>query len=315
MRLPKINLRNSKPGLWVSNKSPELLLAAGIAGVITSTVLACRSTVKAVEVFDEHQKNMDIIKDAGETGQLANGDDYSLQEYKEDLTKQYVQTGVKLAKLYLPSIILGGLSIVAISKSHVIMKDRNANLAAAYATLDTMYKTYRNNVKEKYGEEEDFNMRYGVKTEEFEEEKALKNGEKKTVTKKVKVMDDIQGHSEYSRFFDSSCPNYCDSPEYNLSFLTNLQEWFNRELRRKGFIFLNEVYEKIGVDLSHAGQQIGWIYDKNNEEKIDFGIFSYTEANRRFVNGYEPVILLDFNVDGVIIDKVFPNKGRRNYQW
>ena len=308
-------MRNSKTGLWVSNKSPELLLTVGIAGVITSTVLACRSTIKAVEVFDEHQKNMDIIKEAGEAGQVANGDDYSDQEYKEDLTKQYVQTGIKLFKLYAPSVILGGLSIFAISKSHIIMKDRNANLAAAYATLDTMYKTYRNNVKEKYGEEEDFNMRYGVKTEDFEEEKTLKNGDKKTVTKKVKVMSDIQGHSEYSRFFDSSCPNHCETAEYNLSFLTNLQDWFNRELRRKGFIFLNEVYEKIGVDLSHAGQEVGWIYDKNIEEKIDFGIFSYKEANRRFVNGYEPVILLDFNVDGVIIDKVFPNKGRRNYQW
>ena len=44
-------------------------------------------------------------------------------------------------------------------------------------------------------------------------------------------------------------------------------------------------------------------HDKNNEYKVDFGIYNiHRPENRAFVNGYERTILLDFNVDGDILD-------------
>ena len=71
-------------------------------------------------------------------------------------------------------------------------------------------------------------------------------------------------------------------------------------------MFLNDVYEMLGIPKTKAGYVVGWIYDKNHpvgDNEVDFGIFDMErEKNRDFVNGYERTILLDFNVDGNILD-------------
>ena len=63
----------------------------------------------------------------------------------------------------------------------------------------------------------------------------------------------------------------------------------------------------LGIPATRAGQQVGWIYDKNDPNKdnfVDFGIYDTNRpSNRDFVNGYERTILLDFNVDGNILNE------------
>ena len=69
---------------------------------------------------------------------------------------------------------------------------------------------------------------------------------------------------------------------------------------------MNEVYDMLGIPRTKAGQIVGWIYDEecpNGDNVIDFGIYESNKATRDFVNGYERTILLDFNVDGPILDK------------
>ena len=65
----------------------------------------------------------------------------------------------------------------------------------------------------------------------------------------------------------------------------------------------------LGIPRTQAGQIVGWIYDEKHpigDNKVDFGIYNtYNEANRNFVNGYERTILLDFNVDGNILDMIW----------
>lgn len=94
-----------------------------------------------------------------------------------------------------------------------------------------------------------------------------------------------------------------------MKFLKCQQQYANEKLKAQGHLFLNEVYDMLGIPRSKAGAVVGWIYDRNNPEKysdgyVDFGLYSGTESNRRFVNGQEYNILLDFNVDGVIYDKI-----------
>ena len=80
----------------------------------------------------------------------------------------------------------------------------------------------------------------------------------------------------------------------------------NDLLKARGRLFLNEVYRMLGIDETKAGQVVGWVYNPDNptgDNFVDFGIYNMQrERVRAFVNGYEPNILLDFNVDGVIWD-------------
>ena len=126
------------------------------------------------------------------------------------------------------------------------------------------------------------------------------------VKKNIQVVHDPL-LSPYSIFFDESNPNWTKDPEYNKTFLLHKQRYANDLLKSKGFLFLNDVLEMIGAERTRAGQVVGWIYDvknPNGDNYVDFGIDNvYREANRRFVNGFERSVLLDFNVDGEILNK------------
>ena len=97
--------RNS---LHVQKASPEILLGVGIIGLVGSTVLACRATLKMSEVLDESKSKID---------QATNLDhqDYSESDRSRDLTLIKYQTGIHIVKLYAPAIIVGGLSIYALT--------------------------------------------------------------------------------------------------------------------------------------------------------------------------------------------------------
>ena len=85
------------------------------------------------------------------------------------------------------------------------------------------------------------------------------------------------------------------------------------KLKNDGFLFLNDVYDSLGIPKTEAGQIVGWIYDENDPERdncVDFGIYNiHRVANRDFINGIEPVILLDFNVDGDILHELSKKRG------
>jgi hypothetical protein len=115
-------------------------------------------------------------------------------------------------------------------------------------------------------------------------------------------------YSQYARFFDESCPNWGKDSEYNLAYLTQQQQYANDMLKTRGYLFLNEVYDMLGMPRSKAGQLVGWVYDPENgtgDNYVDFGIYSIDDArHRNFINGYEKTVLLDFNVDGLIFDTI-----------
>lgn len=121
----------------------------------------------------------------------------------------------------------------------------------------------------------------------------------------LKPTSDSAHKSAYARFFDESCPAWTTNSEYNLTYLKQQQMYANELLKARGYMFLNEVYDMLGIARTKAGQVLGWIYDAENatgDNYIDFGI--HNECNKRFINGYDRIALLDFNVDGIILDKV-----------
>lgn len=297
-----------KTGLKLKKHSPEILVGVGIVGVVSSTIMACKATTKLDEVLAEPKEKIEKIHELMENPDMVpEGKEYTEDDGKKDLTIMYTQSALKVAKLYAPAVILGSVSVAAILGGHHILRKRNIALAAAYATIDKSFKDYRGRVIERFGAELDKELKYNIKAAEVEETVVDEKGKEKKVKNTVNVVDpDV--YSEYAKFFDESCPGFTKDPEYNLMFLKDQQRYANDLLKAKGYLFLNDVYEMLGIQRTQAGQIVGWIYDEKHpigDNFVDFGIYDlHKEANRDFVNGYERVILLDFNVDGNILDMI-----------
>lgn len=295
----------NKIGFKIKKYSPEIFVAAGIVGVVSSAVLACKATTKVQDILEKTKNDIDIIHDSVNNESLE--EEYTEEDAKKDLTIVYAQTGVEFIKLYAPAVILGTLSIASIINSHRVLQKRNIALGAAYATVDKGFKEYRNRVAERFGEEVEKEIKYNIKAKKFEETVTDENGKEKKVKKTVNVVDPNL-YSDYARFFDDGCKGWEKDPEYNLMFLKAQQQYANDLLVARGHLFLNEVYDMLGIPRSKAGQVVGWIYDPENpvgDNFVDFGIYEADrEKARDFVNGYERSILLDFNVDGNIWEKM-----------
>lgn len=302
MKEKLMNVYNGVKGK-VQKHSPEILMGVGVVGVVTTTVVACKATMKLNDILDECVETRDKIKSVQENP--AYEDRYSDEDAQKDLTINYVQTGVKIAKLYAPSVALGVFSVGCLLGSHNVMQKRNAALSAAYLTVDKSFKEYKQRVIDRVGEEVEKEIRYGIKAEEVVETVTDEDGNETTVTETVKMMDPNL-YSDYARFFDEASPYWQKDPEYNLVFLKAQQQYANDLLRAKGRLFLNDVYDMLGIEKTKAGQIVGWVYDPENpngDNFVDFGIYDMSkERVRAFVNGYEATILLDFNVDGNIWD-------------
>ena len=290
----------------IRKHSPEILVVSGIVCAVTSTVMACKATTKIEEVITESKEHVDMTKKYVEDNGFT--EKYTETDYKKDLTIMYTQRGLKLAKLYAPAVILGTVSITAILAGHNILRKRNVALAAAYATVDKGFKEYRGRVIERFGEELDKELKYNIKAKEIDEIKINEKTGKEEVVKKAVNVADPNTYSDYARLFDDGCLGWTKDPEYNLMFLKDQQRYANDRLKTKGCLFLNEVYDMLGIPRTKAGAVVGWIFDEkhpNGDNFVDFGIYDMNNAKTRdFVNGYERTILLDFNVDGVIYDKI-----------
>lgn len=298
--LKSVNGVTSKAVMKLKKHSPEILVVAGIAGTVVSAVLACKATTKVAEILDETKGTLDTIHEGMETGAI-NGQEYTNEDGKKDTVVVYAQTGMKLAKLYGPAIILGTLSVTSILVSNNILRKRNVALGAAYAAIDKSFKEYRGRVIERFGEQVDTELKYGIKAKKFEEiEVDPETGKEKKVKKTVMVADpNLQ--SDYAVYFDSKSRNYETNPDYNRMFLKAQQAFANDKLQTRGHLFLNEVLDDLDLPRTPAGQIVGWTKD-GPDGYVNFRI---VEVERETEDGrHEPALLLDFNVEGNIWEKM-----------
>lgn len=297
----------NRTGLKIKKHSPEILLAAGTVGVVVSGVMACKATLKVNEILDESKQQIDTIHSVAADPNMA--EKYTAEDSKKDLVIVYTQTAVKMIKLYGPSVGLGVVSLGCMISSNRILSKRNVALAAAYTAVDKSFKEYRSRVVERFGKQLDKELRYNIKAKEIEEVSKDENGHEVVKKEVVGVIDDDPNtYSPYSIVFDDGNEGWDPDPERTKFFLIQQQNWANERLKAKGHLFLNEVYDMLGARRTKAGAQVGWVYDENNvvgDNYVDFGIFDTRRSKARdFVNGYEKVIVLDFNVDGCILDLI-----------
>ena len=295
-----------KAEFTIKKNSPEILLGAGIVGFVGTVVLACRATCRADEVLEFHRRKIKDIEDAKE---IADADpegemSYDIEIYRQDKAIRYLKTTGSLAKLYAPTVAVGTLSLACILTSRNIMQKRYLGVVAAYNGLSAAFEEYRKRVRDEYGEGLDKHFRYGTTYEELPvyDENGKKTKEKeqveKTETGTVMQTDDS------CRFFDSSNPNWDKNPAFSMMWLRGQQNILNDILHTRGHVFLNEVYDALGFPHTPQGAVLGWI-DGEGDNCIDFGLYDQNKENvRRFVNGVDNVIMLEFNHDGVIWDRI-----------
>lgn len=261
----------SRTGLKAKSASPHIFFGVGIVSMVTSTVLACRATLKLESTLDEIQTDVDHTRLANNGGR--------------ELTKAYLRAGGKLAKLYGPSATFGVVGIASLSGSHVQLTRRNTALMSAYAGLQQAFEAYKARTAEQVGEERELDIRHGLEQQ-----------------KGVGRVGDPLNLSQYARFFDELNPEWEKDNETNRMFLECQLQYFNYRLQSRGHVFLNEVYERLGFEHTREGALVGWIWQGEGDDYISFGL--HDVRNSRFLNGTERSVLLDFNVDGLIYDKI-----------
>lgn len=283
--------------LKLSKNSPHILFGTGVVGVVATAVMASRATLNVHEIVDHHNADREAIA----RGAASNNPKYTKKMEQRDLTVLYTQTALKMVKNYAPTIAVGTLTILCFTGAHNILTRRNIALTAAYSAVDKAFREYRARVVEELGEEKDREFRYASETIETMEET------KRGPVPKDLTRVDTKGHpSMYATFFNSSNKNWDRKPEYNLVFLRAQQGWANERLNRQGYLLLNDVLDALGMERTPAGCVVGWLKNGDGDRYVSFGVFENQNAEKfhDFMVGHEGELLLDFNVDGVIYDKI-----------
>lgn len=303
-------MNNTMINLWRKVKffggkyAPEIMIGSAIVAGAGAIVLSCRGTLKVDRILDEHKRKMDEINNAAETLP----DDYTEEDVQADKRKLFIGTGIEIAKAYFPAACCAGASVAMMIGARNVLANRNAVAIAALESTAAAFSSYRDRVRERLGAEAEKDILIG---KDFETEQVeVKNGKKTEIVENVKETynpDKNVQCSPYSRFFseDTTKRFQPNSPEYNKSFLENCQMQANIDLHMNGFLFLNDVYSMLGFEQTPEGQLVGWLDSSEDEpmKDISFGIDRY-DLNKRAFNCDEEVWLLDFNVDGVIFDKI-----------
>jgi hypothetical protein len=265
--------------------APTIYFVGGVIGAVGSTVLACKATLKVEEVLDGHEERAAKVRVMQRTGDI--------DEYSRSMGNEYARTAGYLVRLYGPSILLGGVSIAALTGSHKMLQTRNKELGVAVVAVTKAYQEYRARVQNEIGAEREAQIYRGY-----------------TGTKKDgKLSSDAQmvnptSLNPYRFVFDRACPDFIDgSPDMNRLFLQAQQEFWQHKLRSRGHVFLNEVLTSLGIDHTPEGALAGWKWNGEGDDFIDFGLYT-CEENIPVWNGESDTIFLDFNVDGSIWDKL-----------
>lgn len=225
--MSKINLSSIAKCMrrTLSKHSPEILTGIGIAGMITTTVLAVKATPKALELINNE-------KDA----KLDNG-------YDDSLTKMEI---VKIGwKPYIPAMITGALSIACVIGASSVNFKRNAALATAYQLSEKALTTYKEKVVETIGEKKEQIVKDKVAEERIKENPKSQNEVIITGNGDVLCYDAFSG-----QYFTSSKSKIDDA--VNVINKTMLDDWC---------VSLNEFYDELGLKHTKLGDTMGWNTD------------------------------------------------------
>lgn len=278
-------------------KKPRIFMIGGIGLSVTGTVTACAATYNHIDkILDAHKANMQAAEELPE------------EEVGKEKAKIVVETCFEVAKTYAVPVALMGAGYGSIIYANHIQEQRQAVLSDALSTLGAAYAAYRKRVEEKYGKDAD----EAILTDSSNLTLTTDDGKGNVKTEEATACEaNNLIESPFDKFFDSSSTNWEDNSEFNYSFLIQMMRECNHILRTQGYLTLKEVYEKLDIPVTKASLVAGWVYNPKGEgadnipTEVDFGLGDVHDIyKRRFVNGYENVVLLHFNCASNIGDYI-----------
>lgn len=278
----------------VVKHAPTILTGAGTVGLVGTAVLASRATLTYKELIADEVM---VITDGPNL--MKRNEHYTEEEFRKDRIVCYSRIVTKTVKHYAPTIALGVASVAAFWWSHSIQSKRIAGLAAAYTALDASYRKYKKSVASVIGEE---SMK---KVEEKILDDVVFTDEPFEYDKMAESV--IPEYSPYARIIDENASVWDPSDDITELNIHAQLNYMNDILRTRGYLFLSDVYDALGIPRTPASQVVGWLWKKGEgDHYVSFGdieghrIKFWDDSRRREVANY----LLDFNVDGEIVNEI-----------
>lgn len=217
-------MSNSK--LYLKHNSVTILTAIGAIGVVATSVLTAKATIKAFEIINEEECDK-----------------------KRELTKKEIV--VLAGPSYFPAILVGASTIACILGANALNKKQQAMLSSAYAFVSTSFKEYKNKVKELYGEEAHNNIVNAI---------AVEKAKDSHITAPVGFMGEnydlsIDEESEPRLFYDETSDRYFETTNEQV---LEAEYHLNRNFVLRGYVTLNEFYEFLGLEETEYGDALGW---------------------------------------------------------
>lgn len=286
--------RVANKSLVLQKHAPKILHYSGIVLMGGTVVTSSMATLKLEETLDKIRSDREEITAYA----IRHPEEFSTKQINRLQSYVTVKGVLRISKLYAPSLVLGVAAVACLTSSHNIMARRNAGLSAALVATERALKQYRERVVDEFGVDKDREFMFGTVDEEIEYEDSKGNKKTKTVKKAG------NGASPYSRVWARDTSTEWDpEPSYNLPKLRGVQEWGTMMLNHKGHLFLNEIFDELGLDRTPAGAVVGWLSVENGgaDGYVDLGIIDPVDKDGflDFVTRGDD-ILLDFNVDGEI---------------
>lgn len=290
-------------------KSPELLVVAGVAAFAGTLYSMYKSTVKIKDIVDDANTDIEVI-----TSTEDKIEEYTTEDAAEDIKKIKKVAAKDIVKAAAPTVLLAIGTLSCFLGADYIRRQRHAALFAASEMTLRAYNNYRKGVIDKFGEDVDRELKYKLYKEDIEvEETNPETGRKKKVKRQI-IRTDYDGYSQFARKFDefndlyekNSTPNGKEPSYglYNLKLLTEIETRLNDRLREKGFVTINEAYDMLHFECIKAGKNAGWLWNPNdpscrNNTHISLGLFrNKTEEDLRAIAmGITDFFIVDFNID------------------
>lgn len=286
----------------ISKHAPTILSVTASVGVVATGYLAWQAGTR----FENCEaRDWDRRKEC-----IRNADQIADEDVRKIEMKNRILFIIDTARTCAPAAIVGLTTITMIYFSNSISKKRLAAVGAAYTALQTAFEGYKKTMVDALGKETVEKItrpnlpNYGKTAEEI-----LSSDNKSDAADVVDaVIASMRDLSPYARIISEESSNCWDTSEdYTSENLAAIQLWANRRLERKGHLFLNEVFDQLGLSRTREGAVVGWI--KNSEVGDGYVSFGDFDSNTYRVpsDDYSRVdtnFILDFNVDGMIWDKI-----------
>lgn len=285
----------------ISKHAPTILSVTASAGVIATGYLAWKAGTRFEDVegrdWDRRKeclKNADIIPD---------------EDVPKIERKNRILFILDTVRTVAPAAIVGAATITMIYFSNSISKKRLAAMGAAYTTLQTAFDGYKRTMVEALGKESVEKILKPKLPNVGKSAEEILSSDNKSDAANVSdaVVNSLKALSPYARIIaEESSTCWDPNEDYTSQNLAAVQLWANRRLERKGHLFLNEVFDQLGLSRTREGAVVGWLKNGEGDNYVSFGDFDasiYRVPNDNYTR-VDSNFIVDFNVDGVIWDKI-----------